>query len=182
MKTRIMLLNILCMLLGCTGYNSSPKGKDISRVIFASGYCLGECPFQAIEIDSSLTYKYYGEQYAKHKGYFRGTIDKGFWKSLKSDLNKLEYWNLDTLYDDTYDDQSMEIIIYSGNYKKHIKGQDRSFPEGLQKLFSKMYLSVELAKIKAIKDTIKFETTVQSPPKFTGPKFPPAPLKSAASR
>ena len=40
-----------------------------------------------------------------------------------------------------------------------------------------MYFSVELAKIKAVGDTIKFESTVQNPLKSTGPKFPPATLK-----
>ena len=56
----------------------------------------------------------------------------------------------------------MEIIIYSGSGKKHIHGQEMSFPKGLQHLMSKLYNSVELAKVEAISDTIKFESTLQN--------------------
>jgi len=182
MKTLLTLLLLICLFYGCTEYKTSSKQNDIFKIIFASGYCHGECPFQAIEIDSSLTYKYYGGQHAKNKGYFRGTIDEGFWESLKNDLKKIEYWNLDTIYDDTYDDQSMEVIIYKGKYKKHIRGQEKSLPKGLQNLLYKLYYSVDLADIKAIRDTIQFESTVQNPLKFTGPKFPPANLKPSTPK
>lgn len=174
MKPLLPLILLFCLLFGCTGTGGSSNQKDISRIIFATGYCHGECPFQAIEIDSSLAYKYYGGQYAKHKGYFQGVIANDYWDSLNSDLIKLEYWNLDTIYDNTYDDQSIEIIIYSGNHKKHIRGQNKSLPKNLQNLVTKLSYSVDLAKIKTTKDIIKFETTVQEPLDSVEPKFPPA--------
>jgi hypothetical protein len=44
----------------------------ISKVIFATGGCYGECPYYAIEIDAALNYKYDGGKYAKSHATFKG--------------------------------------------------------------------------------------------------------------
>jgi hypothetical protein len=174
MKTPALLLLLICLFCTCQRAGYKPQQNHISKIIFATGYCHGECPYQAIEIDSSLAYKYYGGEYARKKGYFQGIVDKGFWDSLNTDIEELGFWNLDTIYNNTVDDQSKEIIIYQGNKKKRIHGQDESFPKGLRQLFSKLYHSVDRVHITPFKDTINFESTLQEPLKLIGePSFHP---------
>jgi hypothetical protein len=80
------------------------------------------------------------------------------------------------------DDQSVEVIIYCGTSKKHIRGQYESLPNELRHLFATMNASIELARLKRIKDTIKFESTIQIADRMTAePAFPPKTSAAAKS-
>lgn len=171
MKSLLITFLLIVLLCSC---KKSINRHDITKITFASGYCHGECPFQAIEIDSSLTYKYYGGEWAENQGYFLGTIDKDFWDSLNTDVRNLKFEDIDSTSDNSPCDQSLEIIIYNGNERKYISNQEESLPKGVQYLFSKLHLSVGRAKLRATQDTIIFETTLQKPPEHSGgPRFPP---------
>jgi hypothetical protein len=37
-----------------------PNKSEISKIVLGRGYCLGECPFEVIEIDTTLSFKYFG--------------------------------------------------------------------------------------------------------------------------
>ncbi|MEJ6980004.1 DUF6438 domain-containing protein [Pedobacter sp. P351] len=184
MRTLLTTFLLTCLFCGCQrSKNEFDRHGQITKIAFATGYCHGTCPYQAIEIDSSLTYKYYGGEWAKNKGYFTGTIDRGFWDSLNTDLKDLEYWNFEAVYDNTVDDQEVELIIFKGHDKKHIRGQYESLPKGLRDLFFKTYKSVARANLRPIKDSIAFVTTLQTPMKFPGyPKFLPETYKRATPK
>jgi hypothetical protein len=182
MKIRLMLLALILLTYACNDGKSPIKQDNLTRIVFATGYCHGECPQQAIEIDSSLAYKYYGGEFARNKGYFRGTIGKGFWESLDADLKKPEFLSLNNIYDDSVDDQSVEVIIYRGKSKKHIRGQYESLPNELRHLFATMNSSINLANLKPISDTIHFESTIQMRvSKIAEPRFPPKSSEAADS-
>ena len=46
------------------------RNNEIKKISFATGGCYGHCPLLAIEIDSSLSFKFYGGEYTDKKGFY----------------------------------------------------------------------------------------------------------------
>lgn len=151
------------------------RHNEISSIGFATGYCHGECAFSALSVDSSLKYNYFGGDYAQKKGFYTGRISKEFWDTLNVKLEELNYKQLDSAYQHTVDDQSMELIIHYGNRTKHVRAQSGSLPDSLIKMFIWLAHTYKKVRLENATGPIRFETTeqeLQIPPR-SGPMFPP---------
>lgn len=168
-----LMLTIAILLLFACNFNSK-KTNTIEKVILGTGYCHGDCVFQAIEIDNNLKYKYYGGKNAEKKGYFIAKADKKLWDELEIMFNKIKINDLDTLYDRTYDDQSFELIIYANGKRKHIKAQYESLQKELKDIVDFLSGSYKNVDLQPIDYVIDFESKIQKEQiPDSVPKFPP---------
>lgn len=166
MKYAAFLLLFGIIFSGCI------KKRSITKIAFASGYCHGECPLQAFEVDSSLSCKYYGGEWASKKGYYNGTVKQEFWDTLVNQISVLP----DTVFKEwqgCYDFQDMEIIVHFGNKKKMVSGIEGCIPKSVEKVISGLYWAHKYADLISQKDTILFETSLQYPRRVSTVKFPP---------
>jgi hypothetical protein len=146
----------------------SKRNNEIQKVSFATGGCYGTCPFLAIEIDSTLTYKFFGGRYADKEGYYTGAVTQIFWDSLNIRLGKVNFKHLDTLYKSTFDDMSIECYLNFGQTRKSIGGQEMSMPDSLREVFywiMNSYKNLNLSKV----DTLIFDTKIQFGPGLMPP-------------
>ncbi len=56
--------------------------SDLTRVSLATGGCYGQCPFLAVDLDTSLLYKFYGGDYSEVQGYHVGRFSQESWDTL----------------------------------------------------------------------------------------------------
>lgn len=169
---------LTCFACGDKQQQTSKRDNQIKRVSFATGGCYGTCPFIAIEIDSSLSYKLYGGRYSEKQGFFIGTITQDFWDTLNLKFEQISFKKLDTLYDATIDDMSIESYVTYGQIRKPLYGKEMDLPDSVRMTFQWLmdsYKKIQLNKV----DTLVFETKIQfgqgpmPPPKnliFTPPK------------
>jgi hypothetical protein len=171
-----LLLSLMFMVIaGCSWDKVQKRKNEITKICFGTGGCLGQCPILAIEIDSSLIYKFYGGEYSDTIGYFRGSVSQSFWDTLNSKLENINYKYLDTSYEHSVDDVSTETIIYYNNRQKHILAQEMSLPDNVRNVLfwlSDTYKSIPLKKV--TDNSISFETKIQNSfPIKTTVKFTP---------
>jgi hypothetical protein len=184
MKQLIFLIFII-FLVACSKPNQ--RHNEITKIEIATGGCFGPCQLTAVVIDSSLLYHYYGgeirpalfpkpEQREKLVGYYTGIITKDFWDSLNVKLEKINYKQLDTAYERSVDDESLEVFIHYGNKVKHIKAQSASLPDSVAQVFYYIIKSHKLLKLKSTTDTFEIESKIHLPlpmPNIRKIKFPP---------
>jgi hypothetical protein len=159
----IVLLFLYCCKLD---KKHNTKTTEISKICIASGGCYGKCPKLAIEIDSTLSYRFYGGGFSEIKGIYKGKIEKSYWQNICQSLDEIEYEKSDSFYLHSVDDLSIETIIYYSGKKKHIYAQELSLPDSVSKVFIKIINSYK--KVKLTKesnndfDMFKFETKYQN--------------------
>lgn len=169
-QTRAVILLICLLLIACN--KTVQKKSEITRIELATGDCFGPCQLTSIRIDSSLKYQFYGgwapdpdPTVPIHrnftKGYYNGRLSKPLWDTLTAHLRKINYRKLDTCYDHSADDQSLELIIHYSNKVKHIKAQSASLPSEVRTVFYEIANSYKSIKLNATKQPIKFETIYQ---------------------
>src|ERR1700754_3027346 len=90
----IVGLLITTVYAACSNHKLEARANEISKISFASGGCFGSCPFLAIEVDSSLNYKYYGGKYSEKQGYFTGRISPTLWDSINIKFEKIDFKHL----------------------------------------------------------------------------------------
>lgn len=124
-------------MFACNGskHKESSRNNEIKKISFATAGCYGKCPFLAIEIDSNLSYKFYGGNYADKHGFFKGTITQGFWDTLNLKFEQIKYKKLDTLYNASVDDMPIESYITYGQKRKPLHGQEMSIPDTVREVF-----------------------------------------------
>ncbi|MDN3550697.1 DUF6438 domain-containing protein [Mucilaginibacter aquaedulcis] len=185
MKQYLTLLFLIAFLSSCDKH--SHRQDEISRIEIATGGCFGPCQSTIVSIDSSLDYRYFGgETYftlpsdakinGKLNGYYFAKITPGFWDTLNIKLDEINYKKLDTSYQHSVDDQSLEVFIHYNNKIKHIKAQSASLPENAVHMFYYVINSYKTIKPKPTKDTFNFESEIQRPipmPDVHNVKFPP---------
>ena len=147
------------------GCNSHPviqkRNNGLSKVCFATGGCYGNCPLFAIEIDSSLNYKFYGGFLSDSSGYFTGKVSQGFWDTLNTKMEGIHYYALDTLYSGSEDDLNIEAILYFGDNRKRISAREWSLPENVERVFMWIINSYKTITLKRAPYQIPFETQIQ---------------------
>ena len=164
MKPSQILTTFILALFICCQDNVKSKQKDvINKVVFATGGCFGECPFQAISIDNKLKVKYHGVGYSEKIGFYTGVINIDYWDKLKVKLESINFRQLDTSYEDSVDDLATEIFIYYGDDVKHIRGQSSSLPDNVMNVYDWLMNSIKNIKFESTTDSIKFETRIQNP-------------------
>ena len=164
----ILTILILTLFIGCDSKNNG-RNNEIKRIVFATGGCYGTCPIQAIDIDSTLTFKYHGIEYTDNKGFYIGVVTSGFWDTLNIKLESVDYKQLDTMYDRSVDDLSTEIFIYYNDKVKHIYGQSASLPDSVMRVYDWLLKSMRTFELKQTQDSLTFQTRIQKP-------LPPPPI------
>ena len=137
--------------------------------MFATGGCYGTCPIQAIDIDSTLAFKYHGIEYTDKKGFYTGVVTSDFWDTLNIKLESINYKKLDTAYNHSVDDLSTEIFIYYKDTVKHIYGQSASLPDSVMTVYGWLLNSMRTFELKTTQDSLTFPTVIEKP-------LPPPPM------
>jgi hypothetical protein len=146
--------------------------NEISKIEVATGDCYGPCQLTAVSIDSSLILNYYGgdtpftepvSDTVKLRGYFTGKISKAFLDTLNKKLNLIQYQQLDSAYQHSVDDQSLEVIIYYKGKVKHVRAQSASLPEKVRETIYWIANIYKRVKLTPVNDPISFHTTEQNP-------------------
>jgi len=185
MKHYIIFLLTIALLSSCDRHDR--RKNEITKIEIATGGCFGPCQSTIVSIDSSLNYKYFGgETYfplppdaknnGKLKGYYFAKISPGFWDTLNIKFDEINYKKLDTSYQHSVDDQSLEVFIHYNNKIKHIKAQSASLPDSVAHMFYYVINSYKSIKPKPTKDTFNFESEKQRlipMPDVRKVKFPP---------
>lgn len=166
----IVTLTILILFFGCDN-KVHRRQNQIKRIVFATGGCPGTCPVQVIDIDSALTVKYHGIQYADTTGFYVGQVSNAFWDTLNLKFESINYKQLDSIYQHSADDQSTEIYIYyNDNRVKHVYGQELSLPDSVMTVYKWLMTSIKQIKFTQTKDSLIFPTIIQK-------NVPPLPIK-----
>lgn len=165
-----------CILIVLTLYGCSDrevqKGKDIkekrvnkiTKIVFATGGCYGECPVMAFEIDSSLLVKFHGVKYTHLNGFYIGKTTSGYWDSLNLRLEDLKFRELDSAYFNSVDDLSTEMYVYYDNGKiKYMEGQSGSLPLRLMGFYNYLMNSILRIDFEQTNDSLVFITKRQIP-------------------
>lgn len=163
-KLKLYSLLIVITISCSNNQKTNLRHNNIKQIFFATGGCYGQCPYMAIAIDSSLNYYYQGNRFTEKFGVLKGKISKAFWDTLNIKLENLEFEKLDTLYENSVDDLSTEIIIYYKDKRRHIIGQSASLPPKLMEVYNWLFSAS-----KRIKLTPLFQTTIQNPPLHPSP-------------
>lgn len=164
---RLFLLLIMVSISACR--KTVSRNNEITHIELGTGWCFGPCQFSAISIDSSLQYQYYGGKLLPGKwrptlqGYYTGKISKAFWDTLNVKLEKINYQKLDTVYPEISDARQFEIIIHYRHKVKHIHPQSGCWPDSVQNVFNWLADSYKQIKLKPSKDSLQFETVIQTP-------------------
>jgi hypothetical protein len=165
-----LIFCILAELMSCKTNKLENKTYEISRIAFASGGCYGACPLLAIEIDSSLNYKFYGGRYSDMPGYYVGKISQELWDSINTKFEKVDFKHLDTSYQFSVDDLATQTIIFYSNTRKIVNAQSASLPGAVDSLLTWLMYSYRKVKLVESKDSLTFYSTMQYP-KFPAPMF-----------
>ena len=159
-----MTIMVLVAVFGCSRNKKSYRQNAINRIVFATGGCFGTCPIQAIDIDSSMTFKYHGVEYTNNLGFYSGRITNGFWDTLNRKLEHIKYQQLRASYDHSADDLSTELYVYyNGNKVKHIRGQSASLSDSVMTVYQWLLTSIKKLKFKRTTDSLVFPTQIEKP-------------------
>ncbi len=164
------LLVIFVVTIGCTNNSMNHLKNEITKVSFAN-----ESPYITIEIDSSMNYKYYGDERAKNKGYYTGKLSEADWTQLTDLLERVGYNQLDTVVELKIDDVGVELVVQGRNSERHYSGSLVN-NDSFHKAYEWFIQSVDRVKLKRSQDTLKFEMRRPYPPTPVNPKFPPTSL------
>jgi hypothetical protein len=150
-------------MFSCLNRASKPlRNSQINKIVFATGECKGTCALQAIEIDSTLSYKYFGGKRAIKQGYYKGFISSALWDSITGKFEKANFKNWDSSYKESFDTWPGEMVLYYSGKRKHIILMDNDLPDSLRQLFYWMAEIPQKIALKQTADSLQFETWVQN--------------------
>jgi hypothetical protein len=131
-------------------------------VAFSGFGCEGECPFQAVSIDSTLQLKYYGGQFAPRKGYYTDEITADTWRYIQSHFEKFISHGMDTTQYEKTDHPMVELIIYSNDKKYYFRENTGKISNNdLTILHWFITLATQTSDLKQ-SDSLFFETSIQN--------------------
>ena len=117
---RLLQILLVCFftLSGCKIKNTN----TLTKLSVVLGGCNAGCPFLSVEIDSSLTYKYFCFQNCDSVGHFIGRVTRGFIDTLSHKLMEKTYGDVDTLFEYNRKSVYIEMIVQSQTTKNINKG------------------------------------------------------------
>jgi len=141
-------------------------------------------PGAVISIDSTLNYEYYGlldsSGLKQPRKYYTGKVNKGFWDTLNSKFNKINFKALKGIDSETIVDANyFELVIHWNNGKVRVT---RVYTVGKDSVINTIVWlnnSFKNIKLQQVKGPFRFETVLQNPPPHPNIKqikFPP-PIK-----
>ncbi|MFP9117632.1 DUF6438 domain-containing protein [Flavobacterium sp. RNTU_13] len=156
MKTKILLL-LLCLSFLCCK-KSEKRNNEITKITLSTGVCGWICPYQTIEIDSSLTLRYHGMENGKLKGYFIGKISEKLWDSINHRFEIIGYKKFHSKYTaKASDDTSMYLKIDYQNQQKCVKAQSSGLPNYLDNTLYWLITLKDSIKLRQTTDTLSFD-------------------------
>ena len=155
-KIQLALLVFALALFGCKTKRAVRRGNEIAKISFATGGCDGFCPLLSLEVDSSLTYKFYGGKYCEKPGYYTGRISPEFWDSLNMEFERIHFKALDSSYEHSVDDLSTRTIITYGNARKVINAQSASLPDSVRRVLDWLMNSYKKVALTPTLDTLDY--------------------------
>ena len=173
----LMTIAATTLVMACSSPKSSPRNNEITKVGLATGGCYGQCPFLSVEVDSSLSYKFYGGEYAKKEGYYQGQVSQAFWDSL----NVLFEWADHRSFQEPNwivdDAMVFEFVIHHCDTVRHFRlpavdvfalpgeelTRDDIRIQRMQHVLRWLMHSYTDLQLEPVKDTLQFETTTQYP-------------------
>jgi hypothetical protein len=162
--TQVLILAVGAILSCCLADKNQKKRNNINRVVLATGGCYGNCPIQVIDLDSTLTVRFQGIKYSDNLGFYTGKITQQFWDTLNAKFESIHYTQLDSLYQQSVDDLSTEVIVfYKGNKLKRIVGQSTSLPDSVMTVYQWLMLSIEKFDLRETQDSLIFPTRIEKP-------------------
>ena len=165
------ILILFFILISCN--ETKKQRNEISKITLLTGPCYGTCPVQSIEVDSSLTLRYYGEEYAARQGFYIGKITEADWDTINAKFERIRYRELDTLYDHSVDDPPTYIEIKYGNNVKRIRAQSASLPEEVRRTYYWLIDFCSQTQLEKTSDTSGFDIKYLE---FVYPPPPPPPI------
>jgi len=126
-------------------------------------------PGACMSVDSSLTYKYYGQLNDTTRHYYTGKTSPEFWDTLNQKFDLIKYKTvLPTTDMNVSDVHYFEIIVHWKNKKRRIVrvGLGTDTVLTVMRWLNNSHYKMSLRQSKT---PIKFETTFQNPP--PGPKI-----------
>ena len=160
----ILLISFLILIFSCqVKIPSNTKGFKKVTVAFSGFGCESECPYEALSVDSSLTIKYYGGEFANKNGYFIGKVSQKTWDSIETKFDKFVLSGIDSLQYENSDQPMVEFYI-TNKVKKHSfkYNTGKMVTQDVQILKWFMQLSNHAITLNK-SDSLTFETTIQSP-------------------
>jgi hypothetical protein len=100
-----------------------------------------------------------------------GKITSAFWDTLNIKFENVNYRQLDSVYQRTIDDHSIDMLIYHNDTVKHIRGQEASFPKIVRITYNWLMTSIKQIELQRVTDSLVFQTIVEKPdpPEFISP-------------
>ena len=171
MKQILLLILSLSLIVGCSQTKVDNRKNEITKVIFATDQCYGHCPVQALEINDSLKFKYHGVMFTDSIGFYTGKIEQAFWDILNTKFERINYKQLDSVYDSSVDDSGIELLIYYNQKDvKKIYARTASLPDSIRDVFSWLVKSTKNLKFQNKVDTLIFPTYLEKTPPM--PRIP----------
>lgn len=161
MKHNRSILFILLLSCSCNQSADVDQKNDIFKVTLASQEYIGNGPFRAIELDSSLTLKYFGGHNSDQKGYYYGKVSQSTWDTIKDKIKRIGDQSIDTTYKRIVDDREIEFFIHTQTDVKHITAFQSTSPKSFVAEFDEILNIYKQVKLSSTDDSLKFETTVQ---------------------
>lgn len=161
MKCNLSVFLLLSILYSCVHSPEVEKQNVIYKITLASQEYMGNGPFRAIEIDSTLILKYFGGHNSDHVGFYYGKISQVTWDTIQSKIEKIGSNPLDTSFKRIVDDREIEMIIHSQTGVKHITAFQSTLPKSIVIEFDEILNLYKQIKLSKTDDSLKFETVVQ---------------------
>ncbi len=160
-----------------------PKNRIKPKLIsFFTSDCYGSCPSFFIEIDSSKSVKFYGNnEFNKYKGGCRGNISNTDYIKLINKVHYLDLLNIDSSYKAGWNDSQYCLIVIDYEDKSletSVYGNDKE-PVELRMLFGEIFKISE--RLELVNDTtVDFSTFSHNSIFLKFYPLPPGPLPEKA--
>ncbi len=173
MKSNLAVLLILSTFYSCFHSPQKEQQNDIFKITLASQEYMGNGPFMAIELDSTLILKYFGGHNSDPVGFYYGKISQLTWDTIQSKIEEIGNNPLDTSFKLIVDDREIEMFIHSQTGVKHIIAYQSRLPKNVLIEFDQILNIYKQIKLSKTDDSLKFETTIQeyNPPIETKIEF-----------
>lgn len=161
MKSIFLSVIVLIFFNSCIRTSPDQQTSNIKKITFASEDYFASGPFVAIEIDSTLNFKYYGGLNSNPSGFYTGTISQSIWDSISLSLNNIRYQFLDSCYPIMVDDRMIEMIVHTNKFIKHINACKSRLPSEVISTFDSILNIYKKIVLFKTTDSLIFESHVQ---------------------
>ncbi|HEY8688537.1 MAG TPA: DUF6438 domain-containing protein [Chitinophagaceae bacterium] len=154
----LALFFLFSIIISCSSVKNEKVKTELHKIIITTGDCYGTCPSTITYIDDSLSFYFAGLEFAKRNniptGYFKGKISDTLWDLINAKTKSLKYQILDSVYNHSNDDQSLQIMFEdSSRAQKIISAQEASLPDTIRSFVywvADLYKKISLNKIDSI--------------------------------